>query len=512
MFQAQQQWNYRYGPFQNRFRYQYVISRADEALDGFTARRLGRLNLYCGQDLPLRDLRDAAGKTVGYVLGIAVGTKAEHGTDALKLPFKSSSTRFWNQFESLLDDAAGRYAFVVQARGQSRLYTDPVGMIGAVYNPEDGYVASSTLLALKRTLRPHPKYDFDVIRNRAGKLTLFHTADEGVHRLNPNMYLDLDTLEPTRFWPRDVRFTPEPSDPTAVYDEIIRTARANIGAIVQDYPCSLPVSGGMDSRLILGFAGDHLGKIGQVYTHINNYATRRDAAIAAELCRVCDVEHEVHDRRDFGIARRDVRLNQHAFELTYGAPAAAPKEYQNGVFQGVTEGNVILRGHQTDLLRAVYVFRPKNEWRDPDWQIERLLVVPRADFTKEVADRFRDDFLAWQATLPEAAMEKAADFMFLEVYSNSSIGTLFPAIWRNFYISPYNSRRLITLSLLFSETSRRASQPVFELIEMMNSDLSQVPFDFEAPASLENIEDWRKGASSTRNRRDQTVERLLRYA
>ena len=512
MFQAQELWNYRYGPFADRFRYQYVISRSVEALDGFQARSLGDLNIYTGKDLPLKDVHDASGATIGYCLGIAVGMDALETTTTLTLPFKKTTRDFWHRFESWLNDAAGRYAFVINAKDTPRLYTDPVGMIGAVYNPEDGFVASSTMLAIKRPMRAHPKYDFDVIRNAGGRITLFHTADDAVHRLNPNHYLDLNTLNTTRFWPRDESFTPAPDDPTEIYREIIDTARANIGAIAQTYPCSLPVSGGMDSRLLLAFAGEHLSKIKQFYTHINNYATRRDAAIAAELCRVCKVKHEVHDKRDFAVARRDIRLNKHAYELTFGAPAAPPKEYLNGVINGVPDGNVILRGHQTDLLRAVYVFRPQSEWRDPNWQIERLFVVPRVDFNSTVADRFRDDFMTWQSELPAAAMEKAADFMFLEVFSNASIGSSFPALWRNFYMSPYNSRRLITLSLQFSERSRRASEPVFELIEMMNQDLSGVPFDFEAPASLADKHEWRNGAPSTQKRRDRTVEKLLKYA
>lgn len=512
MFQAQQLWSYRYGSFAERFRYQYVISRSTESIEGFVERKIGDLNLYCGKDLPLRELHDATGAKVGYVLGIAVGTGAQQSKETLKLPFKKTAKTFWTRFESFLDDAAGRYAFVLHALGQSRLYTDPVGMIGAVYNVEDGYVASSTMLAIKRALRPHPKYDFDAIRDLAGKITLFHTADQDVRRLNPNYYLDLGTLESKRFWPRNVSFTPEPEDPSAVYKEIIETARGNIGAIANDYPCSLPVSGGMDSRLLLAFAGEHRGKIKQFYTHINNYATRRDAAIAQELCRVCEVDHEVHDKRHFGIARREARLNLRAYELTFGAPASPPQEYQNGVIYGVPDGNVIMRGHQTDLLRAVYVFRPQSEWRDPDWQIERLLVVPRAHFNAEIADRFREDFVAWQSTLPASAMEKAADFMFLEVYSSASIGSSFPALWRNFYLSPYNSRRLIALSLQFSEKRRRASEPVYELIEMMDEDLSKVPFDFEAPPSLDDKDAWTKGASSTVRRRDRTVDSLLSYA
>lgn len=390
------------------------------------------------------------------------------------------------------------------------MYTDPVAMIGAVYNRQDGYVASSPLLAIKRPVRPNPKFDMDVIENRGGKLSLFHTADEAVRRLNPNHCLDLDSLESWRFWPRDSDFTPEPADLTDIYAAIIGQARANIGAIADTYPCSLPVTGGMDSRLMLGFAEPHLHKIPQVYTHINNYATRRDAAIAGELCRVCGVEHETHDKRDFSMNRRDLRRMTRAFQIAFGAPASPPKEYLNGVIGGVTEGNVILRGHQTDLLRAVFVFRPEEEWRDPDWQIERLLIVPRAEFDSSVADRFRDDFLAWQADLPPEAMEKAADFMFLEVYYCATVGALFPALWRNFYLSPFNSRQLISLALRFSETRRRAADPVFELIELMNAELSRVPFDFEAPPSLEDVAHWTSGAPKALERQARTIASLVR--
>jgi hypothetical protein len=188
MFQAQELWSYRYGQFAERFRYQYVISRSTEAIEGFEESTIGDLKLYTGRDLPLRELRDAAGSKIGYVLGIAVGMDALETPETLKLPFRKTTKSFWTRFETWLNDAAGRYAFVVDASGGPRLYTDPVGMIGAVYNSEDGYAASSTMLAIKRPLRPHPKYDFDVIRDLGGRLTLFHTADKDVHRLNPNHY------------------------------------------------------------------------------------------------------------------------------------------------------------------------------------------------------------------------------------------------------------------------------------------------------------------------------------
>jgi hypothetical protein len=508
MFEAQRQWSDRYGPLADRFRYQYVISKSDEELDGFARHDLGAFHIFCGPSLPTKSVHDKLGRHVGILLGIAAGTGAKQTKTDLTLPFSTRVKDFWGQFEAFLVNAAGRYAFVMQVGDDTRLYTDPVGMIGAVYNAEDGYVASSPLLTIKRPVRFNPKFDRDIVE-RGGRFSLFHTADEGVRRLNPNCFLDLNDLTETRFWPRDESFAPEPGNPTDIYAEIIATSRANIGEVAEAHPCSLPVSGGMDSRLLLGFSGDHLSKIKQVYTHINNYATRRDAAIGAELCRVIGVAHDVHDKRQFGMSRKEIRRAQHAYYVTFGAPVSLPKEYLNGVINGVPDGNIILRGHQTDLLRAVYVFKPEEHWRDPDWQIERLFIVPRNEFDTSVAKKYRDDFMAWQQTLPDNAMTKAADFMFLEVYYNSTVGASFPALWRNFYMSPFNSRRLITLSLQFGEKRRRAAKPVFELIELMHEDLSKVPFDFEAPASMDDPANWSCGAPQTEARRQETIESIV---
>lgn len=511
MFQAQRQWVTRFGSFGDTFRYQYVLSREDEFIDGFTCHALRRWKLYTGSGLPVCELKDQNGVTIGLLVGIAVGPETLLTQQTGTLPVNSRSPYFWDRFEEFLVDVAGRYLFVMECRGKTRLYTDPVGMIGAVYNASDGYVAASPLLAIKRDIDPNPAFDFDLIENHGGRLSLFHTVDAHVRRLNPNRFLDLDTFAETRFWPRNEDFGAAPENPSEVYDEIISLASFNIGAIAKVHPCSLPVSGGQDSRLMLAFAEDHKAEIQQFYTHINNYATRRDAAIGSELCKVLGVDHETHDKRQHRIYPRTVRRTVWAYQLAFGAKMSPPKEYLNGVIDSVPDGNVILRGHQTDLLRAVFVFQPKENWRDPEWQIERLLIVPRNRFSSEIAEKYRADFVTWQNSLPDNAWDKAADFMFLEVYYNSSIGASFPALWKNFYMSPYNSRRLIGLSLLFDEDTRRRSQPVFDLIDAMNPALSEIPFDFEWTGSLDLIGDREMYAEVGKSRIRQTRRRRKRY-
>lgn len=120
-----------------------------------------------------------------------------------------------------------------------------------------------------------------------------------------------------------------------------------------------------------------------------------------------------------------------------------PDEIEKNVHQFLTLDNVVLHGHLTDLLRAVYVFTGKrSRWKDLDWQMLRLFPVPTQEFNQDVYERFLPDFVSWRKTLPKAAMDLPLDFMFIEVYYNSSVGFTFNGLHKQFYTSPYNSRRL----------------------------------------------------------------------
>ena len=64
----------------------------------------------------------------------------------------------------------------------------------------------------------------------------------------------------------------------------------------------------------------------------------------------------------------------------------------------------------------------------------------------------------------------------------------FPGLHRHFYMSPFNSRRMIELSLSIDVTYRIGAKPVDDLLYRMNPDLLSVPFDNEISADLSNID------------------------
>jgi hypothetical protein len=481
------------------FAYQYLVAPGRAALDGFDALPFGKFSVYSGRKLHKARVFDAKQRFFGYVLGIAVDREGLITGDRQLNDIDLDDPQVFSRFAEYLDDVAGRYVFICAAGIEQRIYTDPVAMIGCVYDPKSRRAGSSLNLVLDRELVLNPKYEHEVNETRGGKYTLFHTRDAEAVRLNGSFYLDLYNMVETRFWPRTTQFEVPRSEYGAVYDEIIETARRSIGAVTSAFKTSLPLSAGRDSRLIAGFAGDHIKDVTQVYTHITNYATRYDAAIAGLMAKHLDVEHEVHSWRKPKPPPRtkfEYRKQARQFQAAVGARVPVPDEIERNVHQLVGDDHVVIRGHLTDLLRAVYVFTGKRKrWKDLDWQMQRLFPVPVNEFNAEVYERFLPDFVAWRRTLPPAAMDLPLDFMFIEVYYNSTVGFTFNGLHKQFYMSPFNSRRLIELSLSISVDYRRTHKPVDDILYRIDPELCALPYYKEGGADLSlfaDESDWKE--------------------
>ena len=478
MVEAERLWPLRKTKFQTAFRYQYVVSKTELDISFFQTVTLREWHIAYGAALPFHYIHDSRGEWIGVILGIAV---SRNGLiqEKLNLELDASDPSFFEAFEVLLKDFAGRYAIFLSTVAGTRYYCDPVGMIGAVYEKKHQRIASSPLLTIDREVIPNPRFDNEKMKESKGKYSLFHTRDAHIRRLNPNCYLDMKTFKETRFWPRDEVFAAPRNEYLEVMDEIVATTKFNIGQIAGAYPTALPISAGQDSRLLATMAGSEIDKVDQIYTHINNWINTVDADIGAMLAKNLNRDHQIHTKGDHSVNRRELKSLNQMFSIAVGYPTTVPEEYANGNVKSIIKDAVILRGHQTDLLRAVFVRKKKSQWTDFDWQIKRLLILPRGQFNMELANNFRPDYKRWYDSLPKNAKDKSVDFMFLEIYYSSTIGAIFPGLWNNFYMSPFNSRRLIELSLKFKERFRQKSLPVFCITQLQNPKVAAIYYDFE---------------------------------
>ncbi|WP_143092405.1 hypothetical protein [Sulfitobacter brevis] len=466
------------------------------------------LHVHTGASLRTARLRDVHGKVFGLLLGIAVGpdglvTQNQH-IDSIDLTRSDAFTAI----ENLLTHFAGRFTLIAAQGRDRRVYGDAVGMNGIVYNPTLQRVAASVPLCIDDAVQDHPDYNHHLCETEGGKYTFFDTRDRRVRRMNPSCYLDLANFAETRFWPPSNGLGPLPSSLTDTYDEIISIASHSTQTLLQSFPCVLPLTGGRDSRLIAAFAGNDMHRAVQIYTHVTNYSSRQDAAIAALVAQTLGGRLCVHDRRITHVpqVRRDRMRDE--FQLALGYDAAPPSELRTGVVTHLPFDALVLRGHQTDILRAVF-----SDFRGPTgraalrWQVKRLMPVPYARFTNAEEQRFTHRYAAWRDALPYALRDHSTDLMFTELYYPSSVGATFPALNRNFYISPFNSRRLISLAMSIDEQYRHESLAVDDLVYRMNPALHNVPIDYETGASLDDLNDPHYCAAAVQARASRTEAR-----
>ncbi len=491
------------------FRFQYVLCELSQKADYLPQRfEFSGRQILAGKDTNIVKLFDAEGAPIGYMLGIAVGPDGLF-KKTYPFAFTKDDPEFWRKFEEILIDCAGRYTFFIDTGTEARLYCDPVGMNGVVYETQAHRIASSPLLAIDRPVIPNKLYDTELLAGHKVRYTLHHTCDEHVKRLNPNCFIDLKTFETQRFWPRDEDFALGERPHAQVYDQIIEGLAFNIDEITEGHPCVMPISGGRDSRILAAVGKKSLHKLHMFYTHVKNYASEVDAHVGAGVAHALKVPHLILGGRfEDRSSRWERKFLAQAYKISHASEAAPPKEYETGILKSIPSDKVILRGHQTDLLRAVFVFKSKSRWRRHGWQLERMQIVPRDDFHRGISEHFKEEFFKWQRSLPENAMEKAADFMFLEVYYNSSIGASFPGLWQHFYMSPFNSRRLISLSLSFEEAERRKGNPVNDIIQRCAPECARVPYYGEGGEHFPENLDPKKFAPLSGPRYEATAERL----
>ncbi|TGD45253.1 hypothetical protein EEB11_01450 [Pseudotabrizicola sediminis] len=473
------------------FRYQYRISKQAPAphpgattacralvLDGWT--------LELGADLPLAQLCRADGTLFGLLFGIAVDGDGGLIVDSTG---QSPDPRLgWDPVEHWIEGISGRFGVLLSDGTGVRFYSDACGMIGAVYDAATGRLASSLGLCLDRPVEDHEDYDHAAVAERGALYTLFDTRDKTARRVNPSCYLSLDSFSETRFWPRAHSISLVNDDLSATYDWLIAHTEQVTGAIAKAHRTWLALSGGQDSRLLLAMAGPAVQHIESSFTHVSNFVNRIDASIAGLLAEQVGVPHQVHDKRLHKPAPDGVRDDTAAFLRGLGFEMPPQREITNGLIRLLPDGAVVLRGHQTDILRAVLADRvgPKARKRSR-WQIKRLLPVPRAEFDDALHQRFHDRYETWRSALPAFAEANSTDLMFLEIYYSSTVGCTFPAHPRVFYMSPFNGRRQIGCAMAMDETYRKSSYPVFDIIARSNPGLERLPFDFELGPDLSKL-------------------------
>ncbi len=440
---------------------QYFISRTKpEPFAGWQQVDLARKwwVTHCPR-LQRRSIRDNTGQTIGCILGVAVErARRVLGSDPYDVPTSPDEADFWDQIEATIPFLAGSYVALFVTKAGQRMYVDPVMSLPAVSHAGDRIIASSPVLALSQPLEPNPRINHRKIMTEGGNYGLRQTCDRNVLRGLSNHYIDLETFELHRHWPReeDVFAHPDmPLDRLAAF--MTRRLGKTTSALLRSYECLMPVSGGNDSRTVLFSARRSMGHAKLCFTHRTNKISGVDCYIADQLA--AKVGHKLLMIDAIGASRSGRfsaeeldRWRWRAMMRTgFVKPAA-----ETGLIAGqlTPPADLVLRGNILDMARA-------NQWpRDFSFSIEhgisKLAMGGRPK--QENLAYWRVEYQGWMDTLPRNTSARIYDFAFLELLLPQTLGGRLIGTEHAHYVHPFNDRHLIKVCLSVDPAMRKSGE------------------------------------------------------
>lgn len=439
------------------------------------AYKLTNWTLWRAKGDKTKRVMDKNNKQIGWFLGEGVAKSGDYVSDPLILPYDTADPKNWQEAEVEIEGIAGRYIVIIDTPEILRVYGDPVGDFSTVYNKEEGIVASTSLLALTRDIEWNPLFDKARILSGDMNFSLQETADISLKRALPNHYLCLDTFNCIRHWPRDDTnlLQPESSNEQNL-DEISQRLGDIVGALAQNQKVILPLSGGRDSRNIIGVSRQYLKDIQFAFSHQYHKMSRIDADIAEIICKRVGLSFKrIRFDKSMKSNRKDKFIYYNRTGYVDGGIGIRIMRLEHAV-----PGNMIsLRGNAMELLRA-------NQWNEysantgkpPLRHGIRRLLIDHVRPHSETIKIWRTKYRAWRDTLPDIAKPRFIDLAFVEHLLPNTLGVRHFGNTNNFVMNPFADRRIIQLCTQIDPIIRRANFPNDYLLKRNCSHLSDIPF------------------------------------
>lgn len=273
------------------FEGQFMVSKG-AVPENWNVEILNGWNLATHPDLPVCSIVDSKNAHIGWLLGYGVLDDELHDSGPLTLDdHKGALTD--ESIEKFVYSFGGRFAAVISKGPVERIYLDPAGTLALVYSVREAAVASTGSLLARFTKESHPLDEWLIDALGPDK---FYPAGltpfQGIQRLLPNHYLDLQRWAPVRHWLN--QSMPRVSDieiPRQV-EKIASGIRRNIEAVVAKHTTYVGLTAGKDSRMILACSRDLLPRMCAM-TFDYGKRGRLDVVTASHVARRIKIDHRV---------------------------------------------------------------------------------------------------------------------------------------------------------------------------------------------------------------------------
>ncbi len=467
--------------FAETFRHQYRITRGGAPITPeWQTRTLGGWRIEHCPALRSGEITGPDGALIAILLGIAIGPDGTCLEAQTELSAQDSADP-----QTWIEQLAGRFVLLAEFGDEMRLYCDPSGNLSTVYNACTGTIASSVTLAIEDELQPAHEVDLDAIAHRQQRLLFGQTTDQRVRRLIPNHYLRLADFAELRHWPcDDTDFAALNENRTGIYREAADRLARNVTALARRFSCALPITGGMDSRIVLASAAQVFADIDHYYCYGLNWSTEVDAKLAMKLAAHLTLPFQVFSRRaplvKAAYTQDFVDEEYDRMRLRTGWCYRMRSDW--GRFVAMSPRvDVVLRGTAAEMTRA-------NKWDAADFGKPCTASVGLSKLTGQMPGAPRDaaqetryrqllgQYEAWMANLPEPAQARLYDIAHMELWLPAGPVLEFSAFTRDFFVNPYNDRRLMQITSAVAPRARRRTAMVRSIIRQNCSSLLDFPF------------------------------------
>jgi hypothetical protein len=380
---------------------QFLLTARDRLVPpGWVTRTHGRWTLAYSRPLACTDVQDAGGRPVAWILGHAVdsdGTLLRESEPARCALADEADFRRW------VDALTGRFIAIHLGGSSPRLYQDVYGMLAAVFAPSEECVASTGLAIPVSPDTPFvPEWmQATDIPYRKAMYPLGLTPRRGVRRLLPNHVLDLSTWRLERVWPR-ATFRQD-ADPAQVTPRVAEVVRKTMAGVRDVFPLQIPLTAGLDSRLLLACARQLLDGTVFFTADLGDEGGWQDIVAAKAMARRFGLTHRLYPRRR--ARRRDLRT----WAMRTGAETGEIRGWRACRTLSMQEANrASMTGFVGELARAYW-------WRrfTPATVVTPELIIGRCDALRPVPEFLRRAE-EWLAGLPALNAVATIEMLYLE--------------------------------------------------------------------------------------------------
>lgn len=273
------------------FEGQFIVSKG-VVPENWNIETLNGWHMATHPDLPVYRILDRNGMHIGWLLGYAILENELRNSSVLTLDDRADKLTV-QTLENFIYSFGGRFAVVITYGAIERIYLDPAGTLALVYSVREPVAAStgSLLAAFADELHPLERRLVETLGpNKFFPAGL--TPFQGIKRLLPNHYLDLQRQEPVRHWLKQSIVRISDAEIPEQIERIAGRIRENVGAVVRKHTTYIGLTAGKDSRMILACSRKYLPNI-RAMTFDYGKQDRLDIATASHIARRTRIEHQI---------------------------------------------------------------------------------------------------------------------------------------------------------------------------------------------------------------------------